>query len=128
MRLLLDTHLLLWAAYAPEKLSGPLRTRLEDALVEPSFSAASIWEVAIKAGLGREDFDVDPRVLRRGLIDNGYRELAVSSPHVAAVVDLPPLHRDPFDRILVAQSRLEGIVLLTNDRLVSRYGAPVQLV
>lgn len=128
MRLLLDTHLLLWAAYAPEKLSGAVRVRIEDGSVEPSFSAASIWEVAIKAGLGREDFDVDPRVLRRGLLDNGYRELDVSSAHAAAVVDLPPLHRDPFDRMLVAQSRLEGIVLLTNDRLVARYGAPVQLV
>lgn len=128
MKLLLDTHILLWAAYAPEELSDSVRTRLEHDSVEPSFSAASIWEVAIKAGLGREDFDVDPRVLRRGLLDNGYRELEVSGAHAAAVADLPPLHRDPFDRMLVAQSRHEGIVLLTNDRLVARYGAPVQLV
>jgi PIN domain nuclease of toxin-antitoxin system len=125
---LLDTHLLLWAAYEPDRLSETARQEIEDAATEPFFSAASIWEVSIKAGLGRADFTVDPRLFRRGLLENGYRELPVSSAHAAAVVDLPPVHRDPFDRLLVAQSRAEGIALLTNDAVVAQYGAPVRLV
>lgn len=128
MRLLLDTHLILWAAYAPGKLSDAVRGHLENPDVDPVFSAASIWEVAIKTSLGRTDFDVDPRILRRGLLDNGYSELTVSGAHAAGVADLPAIHRDPFDRLLVSQSRLEGIVLLTNDRLVAEYGSPAQLV
>lgn len=125
---LVDTHLLLWAAYAPDRLSDAARALLESEVTRPVFSAVSIWEVAIKAGIGRADFDVDPRVLRRGLLDNGYRELDVSSAHAAAVADLPDIHRDPFDRMLVAQSHVEGIVLLTNDRKVADYGSPVMLV
>jgi PIN domain nuclease of toxin-antitoxin system len=128
VRLLLDTHLLLWAAYEPEKLAPALRNELTDPSTELEFSSASIWEIAIKVGLRRPDFVVDPRVLRTGLIDNGYRELPVTSAHAAAVVDLPPHHSDPFDRMLVAQSRLEGIVLLTRDRLVAQYGPPTRLV
>lgn len=124
---LLDTHLLLWAAYTPDRLPAAARDEIEHATVL-SFSAASIWEVAIKTALGRPDFDVDPRVLRRGLLDNGYTELPVTSAHASAVADLPNLHRDPFDRMLIAQSRVEGIVLLTNDRLVAGYGAPARLV
>lgn len=128
MRLLLDTHLLLWAAYEPERLSPAIREQLSDPRVDLEFSAASIWEVSIKVGLQRPDFVVDPRVLRRALLDNGYRELPVTSEHAAAVVDLPPHHSDPFDRILVAQSRIEGVVLLTRDRLVAQYGPPTRLV
>ena len=127
MTRLLDTHLLLWAAYAPERLSETARSEIEGAS-RVWFSAASIWEVAIKAGIGRSDFSVDPRTLRRGLLDNGYAELTISAAHGAATIDLPPLHRDPFDRMLVAQSRMEGIILLTNDRTVAAYGPPVQLV
>lgn len=127
MTRLLDTHLLLWAAYAPDRLSEMARSEIEDAS-RVWFSAASIWEVAIKAGLGRSDFSVDPRTLRRGLLDNGYAELTVSAAHGAATIDLPPLNRDRFDRMLVAQSRMEGIILLTNDRTVAAYGPPVQLV
>lgn len=128
MILLLDTHLLLWAAYDPDRLPDSARDQIEDDRNEPVFSAASIWEVAIKASLGRADFDVDARVLRRGLIESGYTELPITSAHAAAVSDLPGLHRDPFDRILVAQSRVEGIPLFTNDRAVAAYGAPVRLV
>jgi PIN domain nuclease of toxin-antitoxin system len=80
------------------------------------FSAASLWEVAIKRGLGRDDFQVDPRLLRRGLRDNGYSELAITSEHAIAIDLLPPIHQDPFDRILVAQSTVEGITLLTTDQ------------
>jgi PIN domain nuclease of toxin-antitoxin system len=128
MRLLLDTHLLLWAAGQPERLPAAARALLEDQRNELVFSPASLWEVAIKSGLGREDFQVDARLLRRGLLDNGYQELPISSEHAVAIDGLPPLHRDPFDRLLVAQSMVEGILLLTADEQVSQYPAPVQMV
>lgn len=126
MKLLLDTHLLLWAAGSPDRLPAPARVLIEDPRNELVFSAVSLWEIAIKRGLGRRDFHVDPRVLRRGMLDNGYSELAITSEHAIATESLPPLHKDPFDRILVAQSMVEGFTLLTVDPLVARYPAPVQ--
>ncbi len=128
MKLLLDTHLLLWAAGQPDRLSTSARRLVDEPQNEPLFSAASLWEIAIKRGLGRSDFSVDARVLRRGLLDNGYQELAISGAHAVAVDALPPLHKDPFDRILVAQAIVEGITLLTMDALVARYPAPVLMV
>lgn len=128
MKFLLDTHLLLWAAGQPESLSRTARLLMENAENDLLFSAASLWEVAIKHGLGRQDFRVDPRLLRRGLIDNGYGELAISSEHAVAVDSLPLIHKDPFDRILVAQATIEGIVLLTADPVVAQYPGPVRLV
>lgn len=101
---------------------------LANARNELIFSAASLWEVAIKHQLGRDDFRVDPRLLRRGLLDNGYTELSVTSEHAVAVDGLPPIHRDPFDRLLVAQAMVEAVVLLTNDPVVARYPGPVRLV
>jgi PIN domain nuclease of toxin-antitoxin system len=92
------------------------------------FSAASLWEVAIKRGLGRDDFKVDTRLLRRGLLDNGYNELPIISDHVVAVDSLPLIHKDPFDRILVAQATVEGVTLLTIDSLVSQYPGPIRTV
>ena len=92
------------------------------------FSAASLWEIAIKRGLGRDDFQLDARLLRRGLLDNGYQELAITSEHAIAVDLLPPIHKDPFDRILVAQATIEGITLLTADPLVAQYPGPVRHV
>ncbi|MEO6354022.1 MAG: type II toxin-antitoxin system VapC family toxin [Burkholderiaceae bacterium] len=128
MKFLLDTHLLLWAAGAPEQLPAAARQLLEDPQNELLFSAASLWEIAIKRGLGRSDFQVDARVLRRGLLDNGYQELTISSEHAVFIDSLPPLHKDPFDRILVAQATVEGIILLTADALVAQYPGPVRLV
>ena len=128
MKLLLDTHLLLWAAGQPEQLSSAARTLLEDSHNELLFSAASLWEVAIKRGLNRPDFRVDPRLLRRGLLDNGYSELPVTSNHALAVDGLPAIHKDPFDRILVAQSMVEGIALLTSDPLVALYPGHIRKV
>jgi PIN domain nuclease of toxin-antitoxin system len=128
LKLLLDTHLLLWAASQPQMLSAEARTIIEDPLNSLQFSAASLWEVAIKNGLGRSDFKVNPRLLRRGLIDNGYGELPVTSAHAIALDSLPPIHKDPFDRILVAQATVEGIVLLTADAIVAQYLGPVRLV
>jgi PIN domain nuclease of toxin-antitoxin system len=128
VRLLLDTHILLWAAFSLPRLPAEARVLLEDEENTPMFSVASLWEMAIKRGLGRADFQVDPRLLRRGLMDNGYEELPILGQHAVAVDSLPHLHRDPFDRILVAQSLVEGITLLTVDPVVARYPAPVRLV
>jgi PIN domain nuclease of toxin-antitoxin system len=128
MKLLLDTHLLLWAAGAPDQLPAAARQLLEDPQYELLFSAASLWEIAIKRGLGRSDFQVDARVLRRGLLDNGYQELAITSAHAVSIDSLPAIHKDPFDRILVAQATVEGIILLTADALVAQYPGPVRKV
>jgi PIN domain nuclease of toxin-antitoxin system len=128
VKLLLDTHLLLWAAGRPDLLPGAARVLLDDPDNALLFSAASLWEVTIKRGLGRHDFAVDPRLLRRGLLDNGYSELAITSDHAIAVDLLPPIHKDPFDRILIAQSMVEAITLLTADPVVARYPGPVRQV
>ena len=116
MNLLLDTHILLWAAARPEKLSRKTLRLFDDPDNTLVFSAASLWEIVIKQSLGRDDFDVNARQLRRGLLDNGYNELLVTSTHALALDDLPPLHKDPFDRMLLAQSRVEGFTLLTADK------------
>jgi PIN domain nuclease of toxin-antitoxin system len=128
MKLLLDTHLLLWAAGKPNRLSTTARKLIDSPANELLFSAASVWEVAIKRGLGRSDFQADPRLLRRGLLDNGYTELPVLSDHVVAIESLPPIHKDPFDRLLVAQATVEGITLLTADSVVAEYPGPVRMV
>ena len=128
MKLLLDTHLLLWAAGQPDRLSAAARRLLDDPQNELMFSSASLWEVAIKRGLGRDDFQVDPRLLRRGLLDNGYSELPVTSEHAVAIPSLPAIHKDPFDRMLVAQATVEGIALLTADPMVAQYPGPVRQV
>ena len=128
MSLLVDTHLVLWAAYDPERLSQIARARLEDEGHHPHVSAASIWEIVIKAGLGRPDFQVDPVTLRAGLVKNGWAELPIMTSHTLQVADLPLHHADPFDRILIAQARHEGWPLLTADRALDPYGPPVELV
>ena len=128
MNLLLDTHLLLWAASEPKRLSARARTLLLDPANHLVFSSASLWEISIKNGLDRADFNVDPRRLWRMLLVSGYRELPVTSEHTVAVNDLPSLHKDPFDRILVAQARVEGLTLLTVDKAVAKYGDGVRKV
>ncbi len=128
MKLLLDTHLLLWAAGQPNRLSPAALKLIDNPANDLFFSAASIWEVAIKRGLGRDDFQADPRLLRRGLLDNGYSELPILSDYVVAIDSLPPIHKDPFDRLLVAQAMVEGISLLTSDSVVAQYPGPVRMV
>lgn len=129
MRLLLDTHLLLWlAAEASDRLSAEAIRLAENPESDLFFSAASLWEIAIKYGRGRSDFEVDPHVFRRNLLLNGYTELPVTSEHAVAVADLPPLHKDPFDRILVTQSMVEGLTLVTSDPIVARYSADIRRV
>lgn len=128
MKLLLDTHLLLWASDRPERLSKQAREALDQPDNTLVFSAASIWEVAIKQALGRADFQADARLLRRGLLDNGYEELAVTGAHAVAIDSLPPLHKDPFDRILIAQAQVEGITLLTTDNRIAQYPGSIEAV
>ena len=128
MKLLLDTQLLLWAAGQPERLSARARRQLANRKNELIFSAVSFWEISIKKSLGRDDFRVEPRVLRRALFDHGYVELTVTSEHAVNLDALPPLHKDPFDRLLIAQALVEGITLLTADAQLARYGGPVRKV
>ena len=128
MNLLLDTHVLLWAAGVSERLPDEGHDLLQAPETQPVFSAASLWEIAIKSGMGRPDFSVDPHLLRRGLLENGYTELAVTGAHAVAVALLPPLHKDPFDRILIAQAQVEGITLLTADEIVGRYPGPIRVL
>lgn len=128
MKLLLDTHLLLWASGVPDRLPNEARSLLENPDNILFFSAVSLWEIVIKTSLGRADFCVDARVLRRELIDNDYQELTITSEHVVAVGSLPLHHKDPFDRLLVAQATIEGITLLTTDALIAQYSGPIQRV
>lgn len=128
MKLLLDTQLLLWAAYAPNRLSSTARRLIEDRDNELAFSPASVWEVVIKRALGRPDFRIDPRRLRRGLMENGYTELPITSDHALALDVLPPHHKDPFDRILVAQALAEGLPFVTADGRLTTYPGDVRLV
>ena len=125
MKLLLDTHILLWAAGEPQKLPVKIRKLIEDEENTLFFSAASIWEIVMKNGLGRSDFQIEPRMFRSALMDNGYLEVPITSEHVLFVHDLPPLHKDPVDRILVAQSSIEGMAVLTVDQAVIDYGGTV---
>jgi PIN domain nuclease of toxin-antitoxin system len=128
VKLLLDTHIVLWAAGQPEKLSESARSLLTASDNVLFFSAASIWEIVIKRGLGREDFKVNPRRLRKMLIAHGYTELPVTSEHAFTVEMLPMLHKDPFDRLLLAQARTEGMLLLTVDASISQYQESVLVV
>lgn len=127
MKLLLDTHILLWAASTPQKLTPKILKLIEDEQNELFYSAASIWEIVIKSSLGRTDFQVDPRIFRTALEDHGYRQLPITSEHVLLVQGLAPRHKDPFDRILVAQASVEGMGLLTMDQAVMDYGGTVIL-
>lgn len=127
MKLLLDTHLLIWAADSSDRVPRKARALMADPGNELLFSVASLWEIAIKNDLNRADFQVDARLLRRGLIDNGYHELPILSEHAVAIDVLPSIHKDPFDRLLIAQAMVEGIMLLTNDATVAQYGGLVRL-
>ena len=126
MKLLLDTHLLLWVAGTPKRIPAAARRLIEDAENILLFSTASLWEIAIKRSLGGVDFQVDARLLRRGLLDNGYEELQITSEHAVFIDSLPDLHKDPFDRILVAQATVEGITLLTADVVLAQYPGPIR--
>ena len=128
MQLLLETHLLLWAVASSRRLAPEARSFVEDPANDVFFSAASLWEIAIKSSLRRRDFRVDVPLMHSALSAMGLTELPVRSEHAVRVTELPPVHRDPFDRLLLAQSLVEQMVLLTNDALLARYGAVVRVV
>ncbi|WP_288348886.1 type II toxin-antitoxin system VapC family toxin [uncultured Thalassospira sp.] len=128
MKLLLDTHLILWAAKGGQQLSPVAEKMISAPENELLFSPVSVWEMTIKNGLKRSDFKVNTRLIRRGMLDNGYCELPMTSEHALAVDTLPDIHKDPFDRILIAQAKSEGILLLTADTLLEQYGEPVRVV
>jgi len=128
VRLLLDTHLLLWAVASSQRVSPEARSLIEDPRNDVFFSAASLWEIAIKSTLRRKDFRVDLPLMRSAMSDMGVIELPVRSEHAVRITELPPVHRDPFDRLLVAQSLVEPMVLLTNDAVLARYGPVVRVV
>lgn len=125
---LLDTHILLWAAAGSDRLPRTARALIENRAHTLPFSAASLWEIAIKSGLGRADFLVDVHLLRESLLAHGYVELVVTGAHAAPVGSLPAIHRDPFDRLLLAQAITEGLRFVTADKIVARYGAAILLV
>jgi PIN domain nuclease of toxin-antitoxin system len=128
MRLLLDTHVLLWAVAASRRLSKAARGLIADPENDVFYSAASLWEIAIKVRLGRGDLRIDVEELLAVLPEAGFAELPVRGLHALALVGLPEIHRDPFDRMLIAQALTEPLVLVTNDEVLSRYPAPVRLV
>ena len=121
MRLLLDTHLLIWLAEDDRRLSLRARELVSDPLAEVFFSVASLWELTIKAGLKKPGFQVDVTLLRTSLLQNGFVEVPILSTHAVAVAVLPGIHRDPFDRLLIAQAAIEGFTLLTVDGNVAQY-------
>lgn len=128
MNCLLDTHLLLWAAGEPQKLSVKALHWIENPENVLYFSPASFWEIAIKNQLGRADFKLDARLLKRGLLDNGYVELSINTEHSLYINLLQNIHKDPFDRMLIAQATIEGMVLLTADATVAQYNGSIQKV
>jgi PIN domain nuclease of toxin-antitoxin system len=128
MRLLLDTHLLLWSTVRPGLLSAAGKALIENPENEVIFSVVSIWEIAIKNAKGYVDFRVEPRSFRQDLLQLRLTELILSGEHTVAVAGLPPIHKDPFDRILIAQAMVEGITLLTADPKIAQYSGSIQLV
>lgn len=128
MAYLLDTHLVLWASFEPDRLTPRARKLLENRNESIAFSLATIWEVAIKTSLKRADFAVDPCALHEGLLGAGFVELAVQLRHFFRVAALPWVHREPFDRLLVAQAIEEGMTLLSVDKALAGYGKFVKVV
>ena len=128
MNVLLDTQILLWSAGASDRLPSEAIDLINDPVTSLAFSAASLWEISIKNSLKKSDFYVDPHLLRRGLLEHGYEEMAVTGAHAVAVDLLPPIHKDPFDRILVAQAQVERFTLLTADTTLGQYPGPIRLL
>lgn len=128
MKLLFDTQILIWAGSGSRQLSREATALLEDRANLRLFSALSVAEVAIKTARGRPSFNIPPDGFRQLLLDNWFEELALTGAHARRLVDLPLLHKDPFDRLLVAQAIAEGLTLVTSDALLGRYSARVMVV
>ena len=128
MRYLLDTHFLIWIPVADRRIPASVVSLLADPDNEFLFSTASLWEIAIKHGAGKASFPYEARGIRTRLMNAGYEELPVLGEHALTVETLQPIHNDPFDRLLIAQARVEGVILLTTDRIVAKYGSSVRRV
>ncbi len=128
MKLLLDTHILIWAALSPEKLSAEARALIEDFGNELYFSAARLWEISTKFSLNRPDFTLEPTLFAAALTENDFTELPISARHAIRVPHLPPIHKVPFDRLLIAQALTDGMLLLTADDLIAQYPGPIRRV
>jgi len=128
MKYLIDTHILLWIAYNPDKLSEPAQKIIEDTDNQLLFSAVSMWEIAIKSTLNKDNFFVDARILKRELMEHDYHELPITSANTLEIIQLPDYHKDPFDRLLIAQANYEGILLMTSDKLLAKYSDTILVV
>lgn len=128
MTILFDTQLLIWAAREPERLPVAVREIIEDWEQALFFSVITIWEVAIKTSLGKPEFSFDSGRFRKRLIDHGFRELPVAGEHAVAVQNLVQIHKDPFDRLMIAQASVERLILFTIDKTVARYPGAIRLV
>ena len=128
MRYCLDTHLIIWAVFKPERLSSKAAAAIRDPENEIYVSVVVLWEIAIKTALGRADFNVDPRNFRKRLLENDFAEMQITSEHAFVAAALPSIHKDPFDRMLIAQATIEGVTVLTADATIARYPGPVQKV
>ena len=128
MRVLFDTHIVLWSAIGSARMPSAASAMILDPEVEPWFSVAAIWEIAIKGARRIPDFLYDPGTVRKRLLAHDWHELAIESDHAIVAVGLPRLHKDPFDRIMVGQATSEAMTLVTADRTVARYPGPIRLV
>ena len=128
MIVLLDSHVLLWALSAPERLAPAVHAIIAEPSNTIYFSSASIWEIAVKSALGRPDFAFEPEQVTAAAVQTGFRELAVTSRHAAMVAKLPRLHRDPFDRLLVAQAIALPAKFFTCDEILAGYSELVELI
>lgn len=125
MNLLLDTHVALWAITDSPRLTQSARQLILNPRARVWVSVASLWEIAIKFALGRGDMPISSQQALAYFQQSGYRILAVEAEHTSALEQLPPLHQDPFDRLLVAQAMTEPMQLLTHDAQLSGYGPHV---
>jgi PIN domain nuclease of toxin-antitoxin system len=128
MKFLLDTHIMLWTVFEPHRLPPAIVDEIADASNILLFSVVSIWEVAIKQGRNHPDFALEADRLRSALLEEGYIELPVFGEHALCIRSLPPIHRDPFDRLLIAQASVEGATIMTADAIVAEYPVPVRRV
>jgi PIN domain nuclease of toxin-antitoxin system len=128
MNLLIDTHLLLWSAFRPERMPGEAAELIDDPENNLWVSAVSLWEIAIKRALNKRGFQIDVGAFRAGLLNSGYQELPMEGRHSLSLGALPLIHSDPFDRMLLAQAISEGMFLLTADREFAKYEGPIKLI
>jgi PIN domain nuclease of toxin-antitoxin system len=122
---LVDTHVLIWLAVDSPRMGNLARDLLADPDNQIFFSAISIFEIAVKERLSKRGFEVEASAIRRMMIENDFAELAVTGTHAAHVATLPLFHRDPFDRLLVAQAMMEGFTLMTADEKIAQYSGPI---